>query len=160
MLMSGVASSLTILARNTYLTIAVPLAYRGRAMSLLAGFIRLGSLIDPFITIGVIATTGEARLAFLVPVVSSTIALGVLVLFGRDDATDGSHGSLVQTTSLWRTMTERRDVLMRVGLPAGLIPAMRTSRQIVPLVGLMVGLDTELVALVAAICATVDFALF
>lgn len=160
-LISGLASSVTILARNTYLTVAIPAGHRGRAMSLLAGFMRLGSILGPFGTTAAIVVTGEVRTAFLIPVASSFLAVAILLLFGLRHAAE--HRALSRPadgSSMWSTATENRDVILRLGLPAGMVTTMRTTRQIViPLIGLQIGLSSATIALIVTISAVLDFAL-
>src|SRR5690606_24415918 len=48
--MIGMAQSVFMLARQTYLTDAVPIAMRARALSTLGGVMRIGLFISPFLS--------------------------------------------------------------------------------------------------------------
>lgn len=165
-LLIGLSSGVFALARGSFMTIAVPLSHRGRGLSMMGGANRLGLLIGPFIAAVVVDQVGSVRHAWGITVAASiAIALSLLLWSGdaeinrypeRDPATDDSEPS-----GIWATFTKRSDVLIRVGLAAGLINTMRTSRQIlVPLIGVALGLSAVTITTFVGICAIVDFVLF
>lgn len=71
------------LARHSFMTTRVPLAFRARALSLLGGAFRLGTFIGPFITAALLAVFGSdhAAIWFFAGCLVATI---LLVLFGPD----------------------------------------------------------------------------
>jgi MFS family permease len=165
-LLIGIAAASFQMARHSYMTIAVPLAYRGRAFSVVAGANRLGVLIGPFISTWILAATGQPRIPFAVPIVTAVAIVAVILLYrveadpveARRVARDQDGGDL---DGVWRTMVKRRGVLVRLGFGATLIGGMRTSRQvIIPLWGASLGMADAEVTLLVGICAAVDFALF
>ena len=58
--MIGMASAVFALARQSYLTEAVPFHYRARALSTLGGVMRIGLFIGPFLGAAVIPFAGLA----------------------------------------------------------------------------------------------------
>ncbi|WP_374316297.1 MFS transporter [Microbacterium sp.] len=71
------------LARHSFMTTRVPLAFRARALSLLGGTFRLGMFIGPFVAAGLLAVFGDEHAAiwFFAACLVATI---LLVLLGPD----------------------------------------------------------------------------
>lgn len=177
------------LARHSFMTTRVPLAFRARALSLLGGTFRLGMFIGPFVAAGLLALFGDEHAAiwFFAACLVATI---LLVLLGPDpeaavapavarpprraDTEVGEDTGEAITASLrvapgidgqragvLRTMWHFRSVLARLGLAAASLAAVRSARQVVlPLWGVSIGLDAQTIALVVGISGAIDFALF
>ena len=162
----GLSSAMFALARHSFITVVVPLSHRGRGLSLMGGSSRLGILVGPFISAVVIHATGNVRPAWAIPVCASVaIALTLRFCSNDDDLDRTDDGAPAadssETGRIWETFKSRRDVLVRVGLAAGLINTMRISRQIiVPLIGVTLALAPATITTFVGICATIDFALF
>jgi MFS family permease len=174
----GLATATFALARHAFMTSFVPVAYRARALSTLGGTFRAGAFIGPFIAAALIHLTGTAESAFYIHIIACLAAALVLVLlrdptasFGAATAARGLHGSgdAAATTSttplrplgLLRTVVDNRAVLMRVGLGAALVSAMRASRAVIlPLWALSIGIPDASTALIIGIAGGIDFALF
>jgi MFS family permease len=154
------------LARGAYMTVAVPLSHRGRGLSMMGGANRLGLLIGPFVAAVVVQHTGSVRNAWIITVVASiAIALTLLLWSGDEKVNYNAESDPSEEDSkpsgILATFTKRSDVLVRVGLAAGLINTMRTSRQVlVPLIGVALGLSAVTITTFVGICAIVDFVLF
>lgn len=162
----GISSAMFALARHSFITVVVPLSHRGRGLSLMGGSSRLGILVGPFISAIVIHAVGDVRPAWAIPVIAAA-AIALTLWFCSDDgAVDRSVGcdpiaDSAESSRIWETFKSRRDVLIRVGLAAGLINTMRISRQlIVPLIGVTLELPAATITTFVGVCATVDFALF
>ncbi|MBF4615165.1 MFS transporter [Curtobacterium sp. VKM Ac-1376] len=185
----GVSTAVFALARHAYMTTAIPLRIRARALSSLGGVFRFGYFVGPFLAAGVIHLTGSTRSAFWIHIVCCLAAAAVLLVL-RDPAsgarglrlpprasrpaTDVSGGDVTEPPAdtgaqfvqqeahgLFRTIRANRAVLLRLGSGAGLIGAMRAGRQVIlPLWAVSVGLDDSTAALVIGIAGAVDFALF
>ncbi|MFE1644776.1 MFS transporter [Microbacterium sp. P01] len=170
------------LARHSFMTTRVPLAFRARALSLLGGSFRLGMFVGPFIAAGLIGLFGEEHSAIWF-FAGCLVATVLLVLLGPDPEaavpvaapTGAATGSAVEDTGeavtgsiptaarvgVLRTMWLNRRVLSRLGLAAASLSAIRSARQVVlPLWGLSIGLDAQNIALVVGISGAIDFALF
>ena len=170
------------LARHSFMTTRVPLAFRARALSLLGGTFRLGMFVGPFVAAGLLALFGDEHAAIWF-FAACLVATVLLVLFGPDPEQQlppqtaararlddrrghrrGRHRRRSRPTSasgVFRTMWRFRRVLSRLGLAAASLSAVRSARQVVlPLWGLSIGLDAQTIALVVGISGAIDFALF
>ena len=149
------------LARHAWITTAVPVAVRGRSLSLVAGFNRLGMLAGPFFAAATIAAAGEVASAFITVVVTSAL-LVILVAFARFPTEDKwPEGDSEEAAGVLSTMVENRRVLATLGLLISVVSTMRTTRRIfVPLVGVALGMDAITISLIVGFSAAIDFSLF
>ena len=178
------------LARHSFMTTRVPLAFRARSLSLLGGTFRLGMFVGPFVAAGLLALFGDEHAAIWF-FGGCLVATVLLVLLGPDpervvaasDAGASSVRSDAAARARWngedsgepvtgsipsgerigvfRTMWRFRRVLARLGLAAATLSAVRSARQVVlPLWGVSIGLDAQTIALVVGIAGAIDFALF
>ena len=165
------------LARHSFMTTRVPLAFRARALSLLGGTFRLGMFVGPFVAAGLLAVVGDER-ATIWFFGACLVACVLLVLLGPDpeaelaitdermpaeDTGEPVSGSIptFERAGVFRTMWRHRRVLSRLGLAAASLSAVRSARQLVlPLWGVSIGLDAQTIALVVGISGAIDFALF
>ncbi len=166
------------LARHSFMTTRVPLAFRARALSLLGGTFRLGMFVGPFVSAGLLAAFGDehASIWFFGATLAAAV---VLVLVGKDpetavaaeerdareaeDTGEAVTGSIpvVEREGVFRTMWRFRGVLARLGLAASSLSAVRSARQaVLPLWGVSIGLDAQTIALVVGVSGAIDFALF
>lgn len=166
------------LARHSFMTTRVPIAFRARALSLLGGSFRFGTFVGPFIAAGLLFAVGDELSAvwfFIVCLVATVL----LVLLGpdpektaeapdrapasEDDSGEPVTGSIPvdERAGVFRTMWQHRRVLSRLGVAAASLSAVRSARQVVlPLWGLSLGLDAPTIALVVGVSGAIDFALF
>ncbi|MCM3504639.1 MFS transporter [Curtobacterium sp. ODYSSEY 48 V2] len=86
----GVSTAVFALARHAYMTTAIPLRIRARALSSLGGVFRFGYFVGPFLSAGVVHLTGTTQSAFWIHVVCC-LAAAVVLLVLRDPAT-GARG--------------------------------------------------------------------
>ena len=167
------------LARHSFMTTRVPLAFRARALSLLGGAFRLGMFVGPFVAAALLALFGDEQAAIWF-FGACLIATVLLVLFGPDpekqtmvpaeespimteDTGEAVTGSIPTAgrAGVFRTMWRFRRMLSRLGLAAASLSAVRSARQVVlPLWGFSIGLDAQTIALVVGISGAIDFALF
>ncbi|PZE58048.1 MFS transporter [Curtobacterium sp. MCPF17_001] len=82
----GLSTAVFALARHAYMTTAIPLRIRARALSSLGGVFRFGYFVGPFLAAGVIHLTGTTQSAFWVHVVCC-LGAAVVLLVIRDPAT-------------------------------------------------------------------------
>jgi MFS family permease len=166
----GLATAVFALARHAFMTSYVPQKYRARALSTLGGTFRLGYFVGPFIAAGVISIAGNTSAVFWIDIVGCIGAAVVLLILkdpsadlgarraqlseGREFIAEESHG-------LFHTIWKYRGVLARLGTGAGLIGAVRASRQVIlPLWAVSIGIDDTHTALIIGIAGAIDFGLF
>ena len=175
-LLVGLATAVFSLARHAFLTSFVPVEYRARALSTLAGVFRLGFFIGPFLTAGAIAVTGTSAVAFWIHLVACAAVVLILVFLPDPTATfgavhtvrlegrrmrDGEALAARESQGLFRTIAQNRSVLTRLGLGAALVGGLRASRNvIIPLWAVSIGVADTTTAVVIGIAAGLDFALF
>ncbi|WP_292834897.1 MFS transporter [Microbacterium sp.] len=168
------------LARHSFMTTRVPLAFRARSLSLLGGTFRLGMFLGPFTAALLLAIFHDEHVTLWF-FGTCLVATVFLVVVGPDpeviaassaetsrDADAADTGEPVtgpvpvgRRAGVFRTMWQHRGVLSRLGLAAASLSAVRSARQVVlPLWGLSIGLDAQTVALVVGVSGAIDFALF
>ncbi|MBO0983623.1 MFS transporter [Rathayibacter sp. SD072] len=164
----GVATAVFALARHAFMTSFVPVGYRARALSALAGAFRAGWLIGPFVSAGVVHLTGTVESVFWIHIVCCVLAVAVLLLVPDPATILRRSAAAVDETAppeprrgLARTLREHRGVLARMGTGAALIGGLRASRTVVlPLWAVSIGMGETDTAIVIGIAGGLDFALF
>ncbi|MDQ6896699.1 MAG: MFS transporter [Actinomycetota bacterium] len=156
----GLAGALFGLARQAYLTDAVPVHLRARALSTLGGVGRIGIFIGPFVGALVVSRWGVGA-AYLVGFVSSTAAL-LLVLVVPDITTDHRKREASMPRRAIRTvLREHVHTLATLGVGALFIASARACRiALIPLFAESIGLDAAHTSLVIGIAGAVDMLLF
>ena len=132
--MVGMSQAVYNLARQSYLTEAVPVVYRARAMSTLGGSMRIGMFIGPFISAAAVHLYGISA-AFVVGIVGVLCAAGIGARLPdlEDTAPAGSQAAPAPAT-LRSTLANHRRVFATVGVGVLLVSAVRASRQaVIPL---------------------------
>ncbi len=159
-LVVGLAGSLFGLARQAYLTEAVPIRMRARALSTLGGVHRVGYFLGPFIGSVVIVRWGVGA-AYVVGVVASVGAF-VLVLLAPDITSRASAAAaLAPRRSVASILLEHRRVLLTLGVGAMVVAGARAVREaLVPLWAESVGLTPAQTSIVFGIAGAVDMVLF
>lgn len=159
-LVVGLAGSLFGLARQAYLTEAVPIHLRARALSTLGGVHRIGAFLGPFVGSLVILRWGVGA-AYVVGGIAALAAF-VLVLVAPDitAATAEATVSAPRHTVLSVLVAHRR-VLMTLGVGAMWVSGARAVREaLVPLWAESVGLTPAQTSLVFGIAGAADMVLF
>ena len=172
-LMVGLATAVFALARHAFMTSYVPIVYRARALSTLAGTFRFGYFIGPFISAAVIHLTGSTQSVFWIHIIACLAAAAVLLLLIPDPAAafgsvravreprDGAESTVPEEDGLFRTIWTSREVLVKLGGGAALMGALRASRQVIlPLWAVSIGISDANTALIIGMAGGVDFALF
>ena len=171
---TGLAGAVFSLARQAYLTAAVPVATRARAMSTLGGTFRIGSFIGPFIGAAIVSVAGIApAYAFTAVMTLAAAVLAALLpdLPGADPGVDARPDSgaadsapadrRVKQRGVFSVLAEHRRVLLTLGVGVLVISAARSTRtSIVPLWANSQGVDAATTAVIFGISAGVDMLLF
>ena len=158
---TGVAGAVWGLARQAYLSEAVPIELRARALSTLGGVQRIGSFIGPFLGAAAMKFLGTDG-AYWVHFVAAVLACGVLVSLPDVESVRRTRGSRpVAAQSTWVVIREHIPVLRTLGVGALLVGAVRASRQVViPLWALHIGLDAQTTSIIFGLSGAVDMLLF
>ena len=161
-LVTGLAAAVFSLARQAYLTEAIPFRWRARALSTLGGTLRIGLFIGPFVA-AVIVSRWTIGAAYGFAAVMS-LAAAVLTAF-LPDVTEHRRTRHAQAgiahRSVLSVLAEHRRVLLTLGVGVGMISAARSTRQsIVPLWAESIGIDASTTAAIFGISAAVDMLLF
>lgn len=155
----GAAAAVFNLARQSYLTEAVPPLLRARAMSTLGGVGRIGLFAGPFIGALLIHLTGLSG-AYWVAAVA--VAAAGAVAWGLPDlvSPDGPAPAGPQPTVASLLATHGK-VFLTVGIGVLLVSAVRSSRQVVlPLWAENLGLNPATTSLIYGLSGAIDMLVF
>jgi len=157
----GMSGAVFGLARQKYLTEAVPVAFRARALSTLGGVNRIGVFIGPFAGaaamqffgisgaywVGVVAMAAAALLSLTIPDLSTP------------DVPSGGDGALQPT--LRSVAASHAGVFLSLGVGILLLSALRSSRQVViPLWSDHLGMDATSASLIYGLSGAIDMLVF
>ncbi|WBQ06342.1 MFS transporter [Kribbella sp. CA-293567] len=158
---TGLAAAVWGLARQAYLSEAVPLQLRARALSTLGGVQRIGSFIGPFLGAFAMKFLGTDG-AYWVHLVAAALACVVLLSLPDLESVRRSRAAnpvVMQSTRA--VLREHFPVLRTLGVGALLVGAVRASRQVViPLWAEHLGLDPQTTSLIFGLSGAVDMLLF
>ncbi len=168
--MVGMAGAVFGLARQSYLTEAVPPPFRARALSTLGGVTRIGFFIGPFAAalamrslgldgaywVGGVASLAAAALSWRVP---ELVAPGRVVLTAQSPIEAALAPAPAPTVrSILRSHTR---IFCTVGVGVLLIAAVRATRQaVLPLWAESIGLDASATALIYGLSGAIDMLIF
>lgn len=154
----GVVSALLIIARQAYVTEAVPYRYRARALSTLGGVMRLGSFTGPLAGAGIVAWQGLAS-AFLFA--AAMAALAAVVTARVPDVRHEAGAAASGPVALVPVLRAHARTYLTVGLGAAALMLVRASRDVLlPLWCNAHGIDAATTSLVFAASSGVDLMLF
>jgi MFS family permease len=164
--MIGMAAAVLGLARQSYLTDAVPFHYRARALSTLGGVMRIGLFVGPFLGAAVIPFLGIGG-AYWVGVVTLVLAAAVAVGMpdlphkqGDREVADDDGGEPA-APSIRTIGAGHLKVFLTVGIGVVLVSAVRASRQaVVPLWAEHIGLDAATTSLIYGLAGGIDMLVF
>ncbi|MCW2810038.1 MAG: putative major facilitator superfamily transporter [Friedmanniella sp.] len=162
MLITGLAGSVFSLARQSYLTEAVPVRMRARALSTLGGTFRIGLFVGPFVGALLITSAGLGTAYGFAALMSLSAA--VLTAFLPDVTRDrrATHSREGRAhRSVFVVLAEHRRVLATLGVGILVLSAVRSARQsIVPLWAQSQGIDAATTSVIFGISSGVDMLLF
>jgi MFS family permease len=110
----GVASSVFGLARQAYLTEAVPVHLRARALSTLGGVNRIGIFVGPFV--GALAVTHWGVGGAYVVGLASSVAALLCVLLVRDVTSGPERRRSMRRRSVGAVLAEHRSTFVTLGV--------------------------------------------
>lgn len=158
--MVGMSQAVYNLARQSYLTEAVPILYRARALSTLGGMMRVGTFIGPFAAAGVVHAFGISA-AFGVGIVGVLCASAIAVRLPDLQAPPLPPGHKAPTVTLLSTFKDHRRIYLTLGLGVMLVSAVRASRQaVIPLWAEHLAMAPATASLIYGLAGGVEMALF
>ncbi|GAA2178860.1 MFS transporter [Brooklawnia cerclae] len=157
----GTTGSIFGLARQSYLTEAIPVQYRARGMSSLGGVFRVGGFVGPLAASALLAR-GEIRDAFIfaacTSLVAAAVTMGLPALPSDRGKVVNEAGEAARTLPVLAT---NKSTLLTVGIGCLALMMLRASRQtIVPLWAEANGLSPSTVSLLYAVSMGFDVLLF
>jgi len=159
--MVGMSQAVYNLARQSYLTEAVPAVYRARALSTLGGVMRIGMFIGPFLAAGAIHAFGVSA-AFAVGIAGVLCAAAVGARLPDLEAPPHPAGHAAPAPVTLRTiLAGHRHVFLTLGLGVMLVSAVRSSRQaVIPLWADHLALAPAAASLIYGLSGGVEMLLF
>ena len=180
--MIGMAQAVFLLARQTYLTDAVPISMRARALSTLGGVMRIGLFIGPFISaalmqvmgldgaywLAAIAAAASGALAFTLPDLESRRNMqnapgrsGPKAANPAPVAEDATAAPPPRRASIASVLREHSRSFLTLGTGCLLVAALRACRQLViPLWAAYIMLDAATISIVYGAMGAIDMLLF
>ena len=164
--MIGMSQAVFSLARQSYLTEAVPAEFRARAMSTLGGAMRVGLFIGPFVAAAAIHRWGIAG-AYGVGVVALAVAAAVAARMpdleagtGDADAATGTAAASMPPT-LRSTVRDHHRLFVTLGIGVMLVSAVLATRQaVIPLWADHLALAPSVAALIYGLAGGVEMLVF
>jgi len=155
---AGMSGAVLLLARQTYLTEAVPYRFRARALSTLGGVFRLGATAGPLLGAGAVAIAGLPAAWVLAGALS---VLGAVVTLRLPDLPAHPAAASDEPVRLGRVLREHARTYRTLGLGAAALMLVRAGRDaLIPLWCEANGLDATATSLVFALGSAVDLLLF
>ncbi len=159
--MIGMAQAVFGLARQSWLTEAVPLHYRARALSTLGGVMRIGMFIGPFLAAAAIHRHGLAGawgvgIAALLAAALLSSRLPDLPALATPAASAASPAPTLRAT-----LREHRAVFLTLGVGVLLVSAVRATRQaVIPLWADHLALEASVASLIFGLANGIDMLVF
>ena len=158
--MIGMAQAVFNLARQSWLTEAVPVAYRARALSTLGGVMRIGMFIGPFIAAAAIHRFGLAG-AWVVGVAALLVAAAVSARLPELQAEAEAPAVPSAAPTLRSTLRDHRHVFVTLGIGVMLVSAVRATRQaVIPLWADHLTLEASVAAMIFGLANGIDMLVF
>lgn len=156
----GMASSVFMLARQTYMIDAVPAYMRARALSTLAGTMRIGVFVGPFAGAALIHFMGLQGAYWVA--VAAMAGAGVIAHLAPDMTPPERRDAAVQAKPrVLDVARAHRRVFLTLGLGILLVSAVRASRQVViPLWADHLGINPTTTSIIYGLVAAIDMSVF
>ena len=154
---TGLAAAVFGLARQAYLTEAIPVTHRARALSSLGGVFRIGYFVGPLAGAWLV-THYSIGAAYLFA--SGLSLLAAAVTLALPDLPSGRNDRLIRV-STWSIVREHAKTFATSGVAVLLISLTRSARfAALPLWCAHIGLDAAQTSLIVAVSMALDVALF
>lgn len=159
MFVLGCGWSVWLLVRLTYVSEAVPMHLRGRALSTMGGVQRIGSFVGPLLGAGAVALIGfdGAYYVHMALAVAGAVVLFLVPDFDTGERVAGQHPKL----DLLGIGRRHASAFLTGGVGVLALSVLRASKQVVlPLWAEHIGLDAAAVGVIFGISAAIDMTLF
>ncbi|WP_265447074.1 MFS transporter [Flexivirga meconopsidis] len=154
----GVSGSVFMLARQSYLTEAVPAHFRARALSTLGGVSRVGMFAGPFAGAAAMGLW-HLRGAYAVCALALAVA-GVLGATLQDLPPHPARASAAPAT-VRGVLRDHRKIFLTIGMGVLLVSAIRATRQaVVPLWSEHLGLTAQTASIIYGVAGGIDMLVF
>ncbi|MDX3906468.1 MAG: MFS transporter [Pigmentiphaga sp.] len=155
----GVAASVFLLARQTYLIDAVPSHMRARALSTLGGTNRIGVFVGPFAGAALIHFVGLQGGYWVA--VAAMVGAGLIAHLAPDMASGARSATPQAKPRVQDIVRTHAKVFLTLGLGILLVSALRASRQVViPLWADHLGLAATATSIIYGLVAAIDMSVF
>ena len=154
---TGLSGAMLSLARQSYLTVAVPIEFRARALSTLGGVFRIGSLVGPLMGAAVVSVW-NLQAAYLVA--AGTSAVAAVITLALPDLPSPTQLP-EEPVRMLQVLREHSRTFATAGFGAAARMLVRTSRDaLLPLWCEQIGLDAAATSLIFALSSGIDMTLF
>ncbi|WP_333769364.1 MFS transporter [Streptomyces sp. IBSBF 2435] len=152
--LTGASNAVIILARQSYLTEAVPAPLRARAMSTLGGMSRVGAFVGPFLGAAVLTGRPVRDIYWLALLCT---AVTVLVLLTVPDVVEPAARGGRKPVPVRAVLRDHRKVFLTLGLAVMLVGSVRATRQtVLPLWAEHLGQSPSSTSVVFGIAGLID----
>ena len=159
-LVLGAGFGALMLGRLNYVTRQCPAAYRGRAITALAGIQRVGLFVGPAAG-GLVAEGFGFGAAFAAAAVLNVAGLALIAVFVRRSRRGARGGAQPHRAVIARILRDHRREFTSGGLASLAMQFVRSARQIlIPLWGGAIGLDAASIGLAFGLSSALDAAMF
>jgi MFS family permease len=160
----GMSAAVFGLARQSYLTEAVPVAFRARALSTLGGVMRIGLFVGPFIAAAAIhrfGLGGAYGVGIACLLVAALLGARIPELVHHVETTVVVGDAESAAPTLRSVTLDHRRIFLTVGIGVLLVSAVRASRQaVIPLWADHLGLEASVASLIYGVAGGVDMLVF
>ncbi|MGX5714799.1 MFS transporter [Arthrobacter sp. MAHUQ-56] len=157
----GMSGAVFGLARQKYLTEAVPVEFRARALSTLGGVNRIGVFAGPFAGAAVMQFAGLAGAYWVGVAAMAAAALLSLTIPDLTTPDPAPGGHVGPQPTLRSVAASHAGVFLTLGVGILLLSALRSSRQVViPLWADHLGLDATSASLIYGLSGAIDMLVF
>jgi MFS family permease len=159
--MVGMSQAVYNLARQSYMTEAVPVEFRARALSTLGGVMRIGMFAGPFLAAGAVHLFGLPA-AYVVGIVAVMGAAALGARIPDLELPPLPHGQEPPaSTTIASTLRDHRRIFLTLGLGVMLVSAVRASRQaVIPLWADHLLLAPSVASLIYGLAGGIDMLVF
>ena len=159
-LVLGAGFGALMLGRLNYVARQCPVAYRGRAITVIAGIQRVGLFVGPAAG-GLVAETFGFAVAFFAAAILNVAGLVLIVIFVRRSRVRARGGAQPHGAVIARILRDHRSEFARGGLASVSMQFVRSARQVlIPLWGEAIGLDAASIGLAFGLSSALDAAMF